>query len=213
MGKYYKHKKGHRSRKKDSTEDILIYLIIWPFLLIGWIVKQFRTSDKSLSQKNRSKKHAKGQQLAYNPEDWNEHFNSVSTEKKEVSYASKSSIMSDCEKAFFEAFQEIVGDNYIVQPQINLASVVRKETASRYQNELFRNIDFGIFDKSYNLLLLIEINDRTHERSDRIQRDKKVQGICENAGIPLVVFWTKYGVNKKYIKDRLGQYLSLDTAL
>lgn len=124
-------------------------------------------------------------------------------------YSAKVSLMTDCEKAFFETISKIIGTNYHIQPQINLASVVNKETQGRYQNELFRNIDFGVFDSNYSLLLLIEINDQTHTQKNRIERDNKVKAICDEAGIPLVTFWTKYGINEQYIRSRLAQYLPL----
>ena len=128
---------------------------------------------------------------------------------KSSNYSAKDSIMTDCEKAFFEAIKEIVGVQYTVQPQINLASVIDKESCSKYRNELFRNIDFGVFDRNYSLVLLIEINDPSHLRQDRSARDSKVREICESAGIPLVTFWTKYGINKVYMRDQLARYLPL----
>ncbi|MBE6916660.1 MAG: DUF2726 domain-containing protein [Ruminococcaceae bacterium] len=89
------------------------------------------------------------------------------------------------------------------------ASIIDKESQSKYRNELFRNIDFGIFDSNYSLKLLIEINDESHMRADRSARDSKVKTICDEAGIPLIVFWTKYGINKAYIHNRLATYLPL----
>lgn len=124
-------------------------------------------------------------------------------------YSSKTSIMTDCEKRYYEVIKEIVEPEYRIQPQINLASIIDKDTQSRYRNELFRNIDFGIFDKNYALLLLIEINDQTHTQKDRIARDSKVKAICEEAGIPLITFWTKYGVNEPYIRNSLQQHLPI----
>ena len=82
----------------------------------------------------------------------------LSEDTSRQTYSSKDSIMTDCERSFFDALTKILGSAYIIQPQINLASVINKDVHSRYQNELFRNIDFGIFDKNYLLKLLIEIN-------------------------------------------------------
>ena len=60
----------------------------------------------------------------------------------------------------------------MVLPQVNLASVIDKKGDSNFRNELFRNIDFGVFNKDFKPLVLIEINDNTHFRKDRIERDK-----------------------------------------
>lgn len=125
-------------------------------------------------------------------------------------YSSKASLMTECEKRFFDAIKKLASPKYIVQPQINLASIINKESHTKYQNELFRNIDFGILDQNYKLLVLIEINDSTHTERNRRERDQKVQAICKEAGIPLVTFWTKYGVNESYIKEQLAKYLELE---
>ncbi len=124
-------------------------------------------------------------------------------------YSSKNAFMTDCEKEYYAAFTEIVGDKYIIQPQINLASIVNKDSYSKYRSELFRNVDFGVFDKNYQLKLLIEINDKTHESAERRKRDHKVRLICEDAKIPLVTFWTIYGVDKSYIRFRLSEHLQI----
>ena len=122
-------------------------------------------------------------------------------------YQAKNDFMTDCEKQFFCAIKEIIPSDYVVQPQINLATIVYKANHAKYRNELFRNIDFGIFDRNYRLHLLIEINDRTHEQADRRNRDHKVKEICAEAGIPLVTFWTSYGINIQYMRSIIGQYI------
>lgn len=85
-----------------------------------------------------------------------------------------------------------------------MATILKKETNNYYINELFRNIDFGVFTKDYNkLLLLIEINDNTHNSRKRIARDKKVDEILISAGIKLIKFYSKYPNKKEYVKSRI----------
>ena len=123
-------------------------------------------------------------------------------------YTKKSSLMTDCEKEYYIAIKKALNYNYIVQPQVNLASIINKNGQNKFANELFRNIDFGIFNLNYKIILLIEINDKTHEENkNRQARDYKVKEICEKAGIPLITFWTKYGINEEYIKKRINEYL------
>ena len=107
-------------------------------------------------------------------------------------------LMTGFEKYFYDILVELETELGIrIQPQVNLASIVQKETNNYYINELFRNIDFGIFTKDYNeLLLLIEINDSSHYLSERIKRDKKVQEILNCADIKLIKFYSEYP-NKK----------------
>lgn len=128
-------------------------------------------------------------------------------EKENSTYTTKNSLLTPIEIQFFQCFQNILKDYFYIFPQINLATIINKISSSKYQNELFRNIDFGIFDKNFKPLLLIEINDLTHKQKDRIERDKKVLEICSMAGLPLIQFWTSYGINPEYIEQKFRQFL------
>jgi len=79
----------------------------------------------------------------------------------------------------------------------------------RYQNELYRNIDFGIFDKDYNILLLIEINDYSHQQNNRQKRDMQVKNITSQAGIKLIVFYTNKPNKPEYIIERILRELNI----
>ncbi len=119
-------------------------------------------------------------------------------------YELKDSLITPIERKYLSAVEKILPSEYYIQPQVNLASIIERKDNSRYQNELYRNIDACIFDKkNCRPIVLIEINDESHNRPDRIERDKKVKRICEEAGIPLVVFWVKFGVNIDYIQKRI----------
>ena len=75
-------------------------------------------------------------------------------------------------------------------PQVALFSVIDKVTNASYRNELFRTCDYCFVDRdTFEPLLLVELNDRSHLRADRQDRDAKVAAICSAARIPLVTFW------------------------
>ena len=121
----------------------------------------------------------------------------------------KKKLMTDYEKYFYNILKELETElNIKIHPQINLASIITKQTNNYYISELFRNIDFAIFDENYDeLLLLIEINDSTHNSSKRISRDKKVDAIVKNAGIKLIKFYSNYSNKKDYVKERIKKEL------
>lgn len=124
----------------------------------------------------------------------------------EPHYILKDRLLTRTEIEYYNVINSFFGEDYLILPQINLASVIDKEGAG-YRSELFRNIDFGIFDFNFRPVLLIEINDNTHFRKDRIERDKKVADICKKARIPLVTFWTKDGLKQDYIYKTIKKYL------
>ena len=121
-------------------------------------------------------------------------------------YSAKDSLLTSTERKYYDLFVSFFGEDYLVLPQINLATVIDKEGGG-YRSELFRNVDFGIFDFNFRPLVLIEINDGTHLRPDRARRDEKVNLICKKAHIPLVTFWTKDGIDRQEIYKALKKYL------
>ena len=120
-------------------------------------------------------------------------------------------LMTDNEKYFYNIIAKNFENKYLIVPQVNLASFVNKEKQyeNEYQNELFRNIDFGIFDKNTTLpILMIEINDNTHNQAKRKYRDIKVKEILEKANINLITFYTEYSNKEDYIVKRIKENLN-----
>lgn len=144
------------------------------------------------------------------------HYANISCETEEVEketdgeflYQLKSSLVTDTEMRYLECIKGVLPEGYLIQPQANLASFIFRTDGAKYQNELFRNVDFIITDLFYKPLILIEINDQTHLSHDRVERDKKVNNICEEAGIPIIKLWTSYGVNPEYIRKRIEETIA-----
>ena len=111
-------------------------------------------------------------------------------------YELKNCIMTKNEISYFHAIMKSLPNGYHLQPQVNLASVINRTDNSKFHNELFRNIDFLILSSDFKPIAFIEINDSTHNDPSRIKRDQKVKEICEEAGISIINFWTKYGLIK-----------------
>ena len=74
---------------------------------------------------------------------------------KEKNIYKKKNIMTDYEYKFYLILKELEKYNYKVIPQVNLATIVEKVNNKKYYTELFRNIDFAIFDKNFQNLLLL----------------------------------------------------------
>lgn len=130
------------------------------------------------------------------------------SETDEFLYEPKRSLITKTEFEFLEAIKQSIPAGYQIFPQINLAAFINKTGSFRFQNELFRNIDFLITDNKYTPKIVIEINDRTHLTADRAKRDEKVKNILEEAGIPLLKLWTSYGINNTYVKTKIDEYLN-----
>jgi len=140
---------------------------------------------------------------------YNDNYTNTSTNINIYNYQEKQ-FMSNYERYFFNILMELEKELSIrIHPQVNLNSIINKIDNTKYRNELFRNIDFAIFDNNYTkVLLLIEINDNTHNTKSRRIRDQKVDKICAKAKIKLIKFYSKYANEKSYVKNRIKQELT-----
>ncbi len=124
-------------------------------------------------------------------------------------YRKKRSMMSAPEVKVYRDLCGILAETkYAVFPQTALVSVIDKVSGGGFRNELFRVADFCIADaRTFEPLLLIELNDASHKREERKLRDDKVNAICELAGLPVLTIaltdgaWRIRSLLKKYLKS------------
>ncbi len=123
----------------------------------------------------------------------------------------KKMYLSKSEKIFMDKLLSIENIlNVKVVPQVCLSAVINKvDSDIPFHNELYRIVDFGIFSSDYcKPLLLIELNDSSHNDRRRNGRDDKVHEICEKAGIKLITFYTNMPNEEEYIINRINNCLS-----
>ncbi len=129
--------------------------------------------------------------------------------KKKFNYKYKkiNCLMTNTELKYFTAIKSILGSTpYILQPQVSLSSIVKRAEIHKYQSELSRIVDFCVFSAEYCPLLVIEINDSSHLKKTRKDRDEKVKYILKSAKIPLLTIWTNEKFSIKQIAQSLKNY-------
>lgn len=130
--------------------------------------------------------------------------------KSDFIYELKNSLLSPIEKKYYECIKTVLPEDYVIYPQINLASIIKRTDAHTFQNELFRNMDFGVFDKNYKPVFLIEIQDKSHLNSERHKRDEKIRLICEEAGVAIVEFWETQNIDQEKVKTKIIEALEAE---
>lgn len=126
--------------------------------------------------------------------------------EKQFTYFQKP-FLTESEKKFLDLMKPLEKYGLIIIPQVNLASIIKKDGNTRYNTELFRNIDFGIFDKNYDVKLLIELNDATHNEKKRKYRDARVREITKIAKISFLTFYTNKPNRQDYVLHRIIEKL------
>lgn len=96
----------------------------------------------------------------------------------------------------FKALKTVYDGKYRLFPQVALSSIVQKEETGPWRGELFRSVDFLVTDLDYRPILILEINDRSHDEKGRKERDNKLKTICMEAGIPIIFLDGRKGAPK-----------------
>ena len=128
--------------------------------------------------------------------------------ESERRYKKKQAYITPAEQEMLRKLRIAAGPKYEVCPQAPLVSVVDKINGGAFRSELFRVIDYVIIDiNTAEPKLLVELNDISHNRADRAERDRKVAEICEEAGIPLISFTTEQAADEGYVKKIITKAL------
>ena len=107
-------------------------------------------------------------------------------------YSRKQFIMTKAENDFYQALQHAIGTSYMIYPQAHLDVFLDHKTKGQNWSAALsgiqrKSVDFLICNHIYyNPLVAIELDDASHDRPDRKERDEKVSAICEAADMPLV---------------------------
>lgn len=120
-------------------------------------------------------------------------------------YTKRQFIMTKAEREFYLTLQQAIGGAYMIYPQAHLDLfldyMVKGQNWQAALSTIQRkSVDFLICSREYyNPLAAIELDDSSHTRQDRIERDRKLEEICTAAGMPLV----RINVSSAYNSDDL----------
>jgi|SRR3989339_944303 len=133
--------------------------------------------------------------------------------KSPYSYKKKQFFMTGVEHKFHDTLIEGVGHKYYVFPQVHLSSIIDNKVVGQNWKAAFshingKSVDFVLCDKEYIApRLAIELDDRSHEREDRKERDTEVERILEEAGLPLLRIENHGSFNAEDIREKINEIL------
>jgi hypothetical protein len=133
--------------------------------------------------------------------------------RREYAYRLKDYLMTAPERACFNALRDAMSGEYYVFPQIHLDALLRPTMngrdgvyAWRHINQ--KSVDFVLCNRELRPLLAIELDDWSHERRDRIERDRIVEALFKESALPLERL-TRYDIdNVAKLRERLMSRLS-----
>jgi hypothetical protein len=141
-------------------------------------------------------------------------INNVASLNKDK-YLKKVYFFSIAEKKFFDELSKTVSKKFIIFSKVRVADLLfvgkdgnGKKSYGSFNKIKAKHIDFVIVrGNDFSIVCGIELDDKSHLRSDRVKRDIFLNDAFEGAGLPLIRFKCKSAYSNVEIKKELVPYL------
>lgn len=138
-------------------------------------------------------------------------------EKAKYRYNRKNFFLTRAEHECYDALVEAVGAEYRIFAQVHLPTLVDHTVRGQDWRAALahinrKSVDFVLCDKAYlSPKLAIELDDKSHERPDRQERDREVERILREAGVPLLRIENHGNFNPSELSQRIKETLNPKT--
>ena len=128
-------------------------------------------------------------------------------------YRKKDYLLTVTERSFYEVLRSIAGDELEVFAKVRLLDLVYlpkgTDTRQSHTNRVMsKHVDFLLCERqNVSPLLVIELDDSSHERDDRAERDAFVDEALGAAGLPILHITAKHS----YIPKELAVAIPAET--
>lgn len=135
-------------------------------------------------------------------------------EKAKYRYNRKNFFLTRAEHECYDALVEAIGAEYRIFAQVHLPTLVDHTVRGQDWRAALahinrKSVDFVLCDKAYlSPKLAIELDDKSHERPDRQERDREVERILREAGIPILRIENHGNFNPSELSQRIKETLN-----
>ncbi|MEZ6096610.1 MAG: DUF2726 domain-containing protein [Pirellulaceae bacterium] len=132
---------------------------------------------------------------------------------KRLPYQARNRIMTQSEVKFFRQLQKAVQDEFLIFTMVRIADLMVVESGVPKRRVwlnkiLAKHVDFVLCDNgTLQPLLAIELDDRSHDRPERQERDAFVEHAFESAGLKLLRIKTADGYDPRELRSLIDKLL------
>ena len=132
---------------------------------------------------------------------------------EQLPYRQRDDFLSAAELSFYRVLVMALDGSHFVCPKVNLADIFfvdRPNENQTYRNKIDRkHVDFLLLDPAtMKPIMGVELNDASHARRDRQDRDEFVDQVFEAAGLPLLRVRAAASYSPQSIADLVRQAIS-----
>ncbi len=126
-------------------------------------------------------------------------------------FIKKSSLLTKTEARFYLILKEILQNDYLIFSKVKIGDDILYLPNYSFQREANRNriksrhVDFLICNNYTKPLLAIELDDYTHNRTSRIERDNFIDEVFEDAGLPILHIPVSYNYDKEDLLNKIKE--------
>jgi hypothetical protein len=116
-------------------------------------------------------------------------------------------LLTKAEKSFYKILRAVVAPHPVLA-KVRLADLVEADERhllrrSNFDHIKSKHIDFVICDQELSPIIAVELDDFSHQRPDRVARDRDVNRILEIASLPLL----RVPVRPSYDETKIAKQL------
>lgn len=135
------------------------------------------------------------------------------TTSKELPYRLRDDFLSPAEFSFYKVLSSLVGSRLTIQSKVRLADVFfvarPNENMAYFSRIAQKHLDFLVCDSvTMKPLFGVELDDSSHKRNDRQERDEFVENVCKVAGLPLLRLPVQREYNSREIAAQIAPLVS-----
>lgn len=127
--------------------------------------------------------------------------------KPKYPYYKNPNFISYAERAFFNVLKVAIEDKYYIFAQVSLNSILKVDLEGKEYWQYFnkikqKSVDFVLVDKTnFDPVLVIELNDRSHQLENRKERDEFLVKALTHAGIEYLTVTNRSSYNTPELKE------------
>ena len=126
-------------------------------------------------------------------------------------YVRRERLVTKSELKFYWALKSCVQDDWAIFAMVRIADLIRVEKGTKNMRSwlnriLSKHIDFVLCDPSTLVpVLAIELDDASHDRPERQERDRFVNEAFASAGLPLLRIGVQATYEVKELREKIEQ--------
>ena len=126
---------------------------------------------------------------------------------RNLPYLARGQLVTKSELKFYKSLSKAVQDDFQIFAMVRIADLLRVEKNNKHRRKwlnkiLAKHIDFVLCDPgTLKPLVCIELDDVSHQRPDRIERDKFVNQAFKSAQLPLLRIPTQPEYRSREIRE------------